>query len=76
MRVWLLDTGPLVAYLDPSDKDHARVAIRLEAFTGQLVTTSAVIAEAMYLLAEVRRGPALLAELVAYQSLEARFPGG
>ena len=70
MRVWLLDTGPLVAYLDASDKSHSRVAARLDAFTGQLVTTSAVITEAMYFLSEVRRGPALLAEFVAESALQ------
>lgn len=70
MRVWLLDTGPLVAYLDASDKDHQRVAAALEAFTGQLVATTAVIGEAMYLLAEVQRGPALLAEFVAESALQ------
>jgi len=70
LRVWLLDNGPLVAYLDASDKDHSRVAARLEPFTGQLVATSAVITEAMYFLSEVPRGPALLAEFVAESGLQ------
>ncbi len=70
MKVWLLDTGPLVAYLDAADKDHSRVAAALDVFTGQLITTTAVIGEAMYLLAEVRSGPALLAEFVAESALQ------
>ncbi len=70
MTVWLLDTGPLVAYLDPREQDHARVAATLEDFTGQLIATSAVIAEAMYFLASVRRGPTLLAELVVETELQ------
>jgi len=64
LRAWLLDTGPLVAYLDGSEPDHQRVAAQLDTFTGQLFTTSAVITEAMHLVAAVRQGPALLAELV------------
>lgn len=70
MRAWILDTGPLVAYLVATDKSHTRVASRLETFAGQLVTTSAVIGEAMYLLSSVRRGPALLAEFVAESGMQ------
>jgi uncharacterized protein len=70
LRAWLLDTGPLVAYLDPSEKQHARVAARLDAFTGQLLTTTAVITEAMHLVATARRGPALLAEFVGQSGLQ------
>ena len=70
MRAWLLDTGPIVAYLDASEPDHRRVAARLDAFRGQLFTTSAVITEAMHFVAGVRKGPALLAELVAESGLQ------
>jgi uncharacterized protein len=70
LRAWILDTGPLVAYLDASEKQHTRVAARLDAFTGQLLTTSAVITEAMHLLATDRRGPGLLAELVAQSGMQ------
>jgi predicted nucleic acid-binding protein len=30
LKVWLLDTGPLVAYFDAADKDHSRVAAVLD----------------------------------------------
>jgi len=64
MRTWLVDTGPLVAYLDTRDPAHREVADRLDAFTGGLATTSAVITEAMHLVSATRGGPRLLAELV------------
>jgi predicted nucleic acid-binding protein len=61
VKVWLLDTGPLVAYLDGRDPAHSDVAERLEGFTGRLVTTSAVITEAMYFVSESSEGPEALA---------------
>jgi hypothetical protein len=70
LKAWILDTGPLVAYIDASEKQHARVAALLDAFTGQLLTTTAVITEAMHLLATDRGGPALLAELVAQSGMQ------
>lgn len=69
MRAWLLDTGPLVAYLNASEKGHAEVGARLDSFTGELFTTSAVITESMHFLSGYREGPALLAELVAQSGI-------
>lgn len=62
--IWLIDTGPLVAYLDSRDPEHEPVCRRLDAFPGRLVTTSAVITEAMHLVANDTRGPRLLADFV------------
>ena len=70
MKTWLVDTGPLVAYLDAGDSAHVEVAGRLDAFSGALFTTSAVITEAMHMLAVSRDGPRALAELVAASRLE------
>ena len=64
MRTWLVDTGPLVSYLDARDPAHGEVADRLDGFTGGLATTSAVVTEAMHFLSATRSGPRLLAELV------------
>lgn len=65
MKTWILDTGPLVAYLDRNDAAHPEAAERLDAFGGELVTTSAVITEAMHFVADVPTGPRLLADYVA-----------
>ena len=70
MRAWLVDTGPLVAYLVASEKEHPQVVARLDTFTGQLVTTNAVITEAMHFVVKARKGPALLAEFVAKSGLQ------
>lgn len=70
MRTWIVDTGPLVAYLDASDAAHAVVARRWDAFTGHLVTTSAVITEAMHFVGGAPGGPRELAELVAQSAME------
>ncbi len=70
MSHWLLDTGPIVAYLEAADPHHGEVADILDAFHGRLVTSGAVIAEAMYLLGDTPRGPKHLAEFVGSSDLQ------
>jgi predicted nucleic acid-binding protein len=53
MNEIIADTGPLVAYLDRSDKDHGWAKDNLMQITRPLLTCEAVIAEALFLL---RRG--------------------
>jgi len=64
LKPLLIDTGPLVAYLDRADMDHERVSAFLDGFTGTLCTTSAVITESMHLLKDDSHGPRHLAEFV------------
>ena len=64
MTCWLLDTGPLVAYLNAGDPAHNKVAEILDSFKGQLCTTGAVITEAMHFVAASPSGPGLLSEFV------------
>lgn len=64
MKPVLIDTGPLVSYLDEADSEHERVAAWLGDFTGVLCTTSAVVTEAMHLLKSDSHGPRRLAEFV------------
>lgn len=70
MKTWLVDTGPLVAYLDARDPAHTRVAAHWDPFTGRLVTTSAVITEAMHFVAASAKGPRHLAALVAGSEMD------
>lgn len=64
MKMWLVDTGPFVAYVDRTDPMHRPVAVALDRFTGQLATTGAVITEVMYFLSDVDGGPIAFAELL------------
>lgn len=70
MRTWIVDTGPIVAYLDARDPDHARVAQRWDGFTGHLATTGAVVTECVHFVGQVREGPRRLAELVADSAMD------
>lgn len=70
MTTWLVDTGPLVAYLDAAEPDHATVAARWDGFSGRLVTSSAVITETMHFVSGIRSGPRALAELVSASAME------
>lgn len=70
MRLWLVDAGPLVAYLDAGDPSHARVAESLEPFTGRVATTCAVVTEAMHVVHRLDRGPRRLAELLGATDAE------
>lgn len=70
LNTWIVDTGPLVAYLNPRDPSHASVAGRWDRFTGRLVTTGAVITETMHFVAPHTHGPRHLAELVDLSGME------
>jgi len=61
VRTWLIDTGPLVAYLDARDRAHLHAVECLNSFTGHVITTDAVIVEAMYFVSAIREGPEALA---------------
>lgn len=64
MTTWLIDTGPLVAYLDANDRAHARVTACLDGFSGQLCTSSAVVTESMYFVSASHAGPRRLADFL------------
>ena len=64
LRTWLVDTGPFVAYINRTDPLHVKVAACLDGFSGQVLTTGAVVTEVMYFLADLPGGPAAFAELL------------
>ncbi len=50
MKEIIADTGPLVAYLDRSDKDHAWAKETFMGITRPLLSCEAVIAEGLFIL--------------------------
>ena len=64
MSAWLLDTGPLVATLNRRDPAHTRCAAALGEFAGTLLTTGAVVTEAMHFLSSQPGGAEALAHLL------------
>ena len=70
MTTWIVDTGPLVAYVDADDPAHAEVTACWDAFAGRLATTGAVITEAMHFVSASREGPRTLADLVAASEMD------
>lgn len=57
MKSVLLDTGVIVALLDRSERYHSQCVEVLSDLTGALVTCEAAVAEACYLLRELRGAP-------------------
>ena len=55
MRAAIVDTGPLVAFLDRAEKHHRWVAERIEELDTPLLVCQPVLAEAMHLLARFSR---------------------
>jgi len=69
--VVLVDTGPLVALFDPSDRDHARCKRALAQLRrSRRVTSLAVLTEAAYLLGFSRRAQQALLAFIAAGAVE------
>jgi predicted nucleic acid-binding protein len=64
VKICLLDTGPIVAYFDPSEPNHDPCVEALDCFIGQFITTGAVIGEAMHFLVDHGNGPTLFIEFL------------
>lgn len=61
----LVDTGPLVAYLDRSDQDHVWAKDHFKRLTRPVLTCEAVVAEALFLLHRGGINPEALLNLIS-----------
>ena len=64
MNEVLADTGPLVAYLDRSDRDHAWAKDAFIRLTRPLLSCEAVVAESLFLLRRGGIDPDALLDLI------------
>jgi len=64
MSAVLVDTGPLVAYLDRAQRHHTWAVAKFEGFTDPLWVCEAVVTEACFLLAHLPPAQAAVGELL------------
>ena len=64
LKSLLLDTGPVVAFLDGQDPEHEWARSGLCTFNGRIHTTTAVVTEVMHFVAPRRGGAVLFAEFL------------
>ena len=69
----LLDTGPLVAYLDPDEQNHAWVSDQLSQIDGPLISCEPVVTEAFFLLRHHALQVAALEKLLLDGMIELSF---
>jgi len=72
MNRWLLDAGPLIAALYRGDPAHDKCAEAFRSFSGVLITTGAVVTEAMHFLARLPDGPSALVGMLDDADVEIR----
>jgi predicted nucleic acid-binding protein len=69
----IVDTGPLVAFLDRAERHHRWVAERIEELEAPLLTCEPVLTEASYLLARYPRAQDALFDLLQNGALSLAF---
>jgi predicted nucleic acid-binding protein len=57
VKIWLVDTGPLIALLEAAEKHHAWVVETVRSAPVPLLTCEAVLTEACFLLKRQQRDP-------------------
>jgi uncharacterized protein len=73
MTAAIVDTGPLVALLDRSERHHRWAAERFKELDAPLLVCEPVLAEAMHLLARYPKAAGAVLELVGNGALNVTF---
>src|SRR5262245_42667638 len=73
MTAAIVDTGPLVAFLDRSEQHHTWVVERIEELDAPLLVWEPVLAETMYLLAPYAKAQDVIFDLLRNGALKLAF---
>lgn len=65
----ILDTGPLVAFMDKTERHHAWASAQFKTFKPPFLTCEPVLTECLFLLKRLPAGQEKLLELVARKAL-------
>jgi uncharacterized protein len=69
----IIDTGPLVAYLNSNDKYHGWAKKRFQEIVSPLLTCQAVISESCFLLRNIPDGREAILEMVDRNLIQTEF---
>ena len=69
----ILDTGPLVALIDKSDRDHAWSIQQWEDIAPPMLTCESVISEACFLLNQIKSSSETVFEMISRKTIEVPF---
>lgn len=73
MAAAIADTGPLVAFFDRGERNHAWAVEQVRVLEAPLLVCEAVLAEAMYLLSDLPKAQDALFEVLANGALRIAF---
>lgn len=63
-RRYVIDTGPIIALLNPDEEHHAWAAAQIKEHRAPFSTCEAVLSEASHLLEQTRHGPDRLLKMI------------
>ncbi len=69
----ILDTGPLVAYLNQNDKYHGWAKKRFQEIVSPLLTCQAVVSEACFLTRNIPQGRETILEMIERNLIQTEF---
>jgi len=72
----IVDTGPLVAFLDKAERHHGWTVEQVRALDAPLLTCEPVLAEAMFLLSDLPKAQEALFDLLANGAVRIAFQVG
>lgn len=72
-HVTIIDTGPIVAYINRNDKYHGWAKQRFQELVSPVITCQAVLSEACYLTRHTKNGRETILEMVDRNLIQTEF---